>query len=107
VEKKGLKVVAADTGELEQWCREAIAGNPKALADFKSGKDSAINGFKGAVMKAAKARPTRNRSTKRCVGCCWRRELALARRGAERNPARERTFPLFGRPAGGWVRQDV
>src|SRR5882672_3907908 len=56
VEKKGLKVVAADSGELEQWCRDAIAGNPKALADFKSGKDSAINGFKGAIMKAAKGK---------------------------------------------------
>jgi len=56
VEKKGLKVVPADAGALEQWCRDAIAGNPKALADFKSGKDSAINGFKGAVMKAAKGK---------------------------------------------------
>jgi aspartyl-tRNA(Asn)/glutamyl-tRNA(Gln) amidotransferase subunit B len=59
VEKKGLKAAPADAGELEQWCRDAIAGNPKALADFKSGKDGAINGFKGAVMKSAKgqARP--------------------------------------------------
>jgi aspartyl-tRNA(Asn)/glutamyl-tRNA(Gln) amidotransferase subunit B len=56
VEKKGLKVAPADAGELEQWCRDAIAGNPKALADFKSGKDSAINGFKGAVMKAARGK---------------------------------------------------
>ena len=46
----------ADAGELEQWCRDAIAGNPKALADFKSGKESAINGFKGPVMKAAKGK---------------------------------------------------
>ena len=45
-----------ESGELEQWCRDAIAGNPKALADFKSGKDSAINGFKGQVMKAAKGK---------------------------------------------------
>jgi aspartyl-tRNA(Asn)/glutamyl-tRNA(Gln) amidotransferase subunit B len=46
----------ADAGELEQWCREAIAANPKALADFKSGKESAINGFKGSVMRAAKGK---------------------------------------------------
>ncbi len=46
----------ADPNELEQWCRDAIAGNPKALADFKSGKESAINGFKGPVMKAAKGK---------------------------------------------------
>ncbi|HTB79986.1 MAG TPA: Asp-tRNA(Asn)/Glu-tRNA(Gln) amidotransferase subunit GatB [Opitutaceae bacterium] len=55
VEKKGLKV-ETNLGELEQWCREAIAGNLKAFADFKAGKDSAINGFKGPVMKAAKGK---------------------------------------------------
>jgi len=55
VERNGLKV-ESNAGELEQWCRDAIAGNPKSLADFKAGKDSAINGFKGAVMKAAKGK---------------------------------------------------
>ena len=55
VERKGLKA-GTDLGELEQWCREAIAANPKSLADFKSGKDSAINGFKGSVMRAAKGK---------------------------------------------------
>jgi aspartyl-tRNA(Asn)/glutamyl-tRNA(Gln) amidotransferase subunit B len=55
VGRKGLKT-ETNTAELEQWCREAIAGNPKALADFKGGKDSAINGFKGPVMKAAKGK---------------------------------------------------
>ncbi len=45
-----------DTGELEQWCRDAIAGNAKAVAEFKSGKDSAINALKGPVMKAAKGK---------------------------------------------------
>jgi aspartyl-tRNA(Asn)/glutamyl-tRNA(Gln) amidotransferase subunit B len=55
VGRKNLKA-ETNTAELEQWCREAIAGNPKALADFKGGKDSAINGFKGPVMKAAKGK---------------------------------------------------
>ena len=55
VERKGLKA-GTDVGELERWCREAIAANPKSLADFKSGKDSAINGFKGSVMRAAKGK---------------------------------------------------
>jgi aspartyl-tRNA(Asn)/glutamyl-tRNA(Gln) amidotransferase subunit B len=55
-ERLGLKATPTDPGQLEQWCREAIAGNPKALADFKGGKDSAINGFKGPVMKAAKGK---------------------------------------------------
>jgi aspartyl-tRNA(Asn)/glutamyl-tRNA(Gln) amidotransferase subunit B len=56
VEREGLKAAPTNLGELEQWCRDAIAGNPKALADFKGGKDSAINGFKGPVMKAAKGK---------------------------------------------------
>jgi aspartyl-tRNA(Asn)/glutamyl-tRNA(Gln) amidotransferase subunit B len=55
-ERRGLKAAPTDAGELEQWCRDAIAGNAKALAEFKSGKDSAINAFKGPVMKAAKGK---------------------------------------------------
>ena len=55
-EKRGLKAAPTDAGELEQWCRDAIAGNAKALAEFKAGKESAINAFKGPVMKAAKAK---------------------------------------------------
>ena len=55
-EKRGLKAVPTDANELEQWCRDAIAGNAKALAEFKAGKDSAINAFKGPVMKAAKGK---------------------------------------------------
>jgi len=56
VERKGLKAAPVNSDELEQWCRDAIAANPKSLADFKAGKDSAINGFKGSVMKAAKGK---------------------------------------------------
>jgi aspartyl-tRNA(Asn)/glutamyl-tRNA(Gln) amidotransferase subunit B len=55
VERKGLRM-NADTGELERWCREAIAANPKSAADFRGGKDSAINAFKGPVMRAARGR---------------------------------------------------
>jgi len=55
VNRKGLKA-ETNPDELEQWCRDAIAANPKSLADFKSGKDSAINGFKGPVMKASKGK---------------------------------------------------
>jgi aspartyl-tRNA(Asn)/glutamyl-tRNA(Gln) amidotransferase subunit B len=55
VDRKGLKA-ETNLAELEQWCRDAIAANPKSLADFKAGKDSAINGFKGSVMKAAKGK---------------------------------------------------
>lgn len=55
-EKRGLKAAPTDAGELEQWCRDAIAANAKALAEFKTGKESAINAFKGPVMKAAKGK---------------------------------------------------
>jgi aspartyl-tRNA(Asn)/glutamyl-tRNA(Gln) amidotransferase subunit B len=55
-ERRGLKAAPTDSNELEQWCRDAIAANPKALAEFKAGKDSAINAFKGPVMKAARGK---------------------------------------------------
>ena len=55
-ERRGLKAAPTDSGELEQWCRDALAANPKALAEFKAGKESAINAFKGPVMKAAKGK---------------------------------------------------
>jgi aspartyl-tRNA(Asn)/glutamyl-tRNA(Gln) amidotransferase subunit B len=55
-DRRGLKVAATDTAELDQWCRDALAGNPKAVAEFKAGKDSAINALKGPVMKAAKGK---------------------------------------------------
>jgi len=55
VDRKGLRT-NTDAGELERWCREAIASNPKSEADFKAGKDSALNAFKGPVMRAAKGK---------------------------------------------------
>jgi aspartyl-tRNA(Asn)/glutamyl-tRNA(Gln) amidotransferase subunit B len=55
VARKGLKA-ETNLDELERWCAEAIAANPKSVADFKGGKDSAINAFKGPVMRAAKGR---------------------------------------------------
>jgi aspartyl-tRNA(Asn)/glutamyl-tRNA(Gln) amidotransferase subunit B len=55
-ERRGLTATLTDSDELERWCRESIAANAKALAEFKAGKDSAINAFKGPVMKAAKGK---------------------------------------------------
>ncbi len=54
--RKGLTAAPTDSNELEQWCRDSIAANPKALVEFKAGKESAINAFKGPVMKAAKGK---------------------------------------------------
>jgi aspartyl-tRNA(Asn)/glutamyl-tRNA(Gln) amidotransferase subunit B len=56
IARRGLAAAPTDAGELETWCRESIAVNAKALAEFKAGKDSAINAFKGPVMKAAKGK---------------------------------------------------
>ncbi len=56
VAKKGLAAVPTDSTELEGWCREAIAANAKSVAEFKAGKESAINGLKGPIMKASKGK---------------------------------------------------
>jgi len=55
IERKGLKQ-STDTGELEAWCAEAIAANPKSVADYRSGNEKAINAFKGPIMKASKGK---------------------------------------------------
>lgn len=55
VERKGLRQ-SIDAGELERWAADAIAANPKAVAEFKAGKEPAINAVKGAVMKASKGK---------------------------------------------------
>jgi aspartyl-tRNA(Asn)/glutamyl-tRNA(Gln) amidotransferase subunit B len=55
VARRGLGA-GTNPDELERWCAEAIAANPKSVADFKGGKDSAINAFKGPVMRAAKGK---------------------------------------------------
>ncbi len=55
-DRKGLKAAPTDTGELEQWCRDAIAANAKSADEFRAGKESAINGLKGPVMKASRGK---------------------------------------------------
>ncbi len=58
VERKGL-TQSTDTGALERWVADAIATNPRAAVEFKSGNERALNALKGAVMKASlgKANP--------------------------------------------------
>ncbi len=53
IEKLGFKVVA-DEGQLLEIVRQAIAANPKAVADFKRGKTKAADAIKGAVMRETK-----------------------------------------------------
>ena len=58
VQREGLTQVA-DAGALEALVDAAIAANPKAVADFKSGKTAAAKAVVGQVMKASggKANP--------------------------------------------------
>ena len=58
VRREGLTQVA-DAGALEALVDQAIAANPKAVADFKSGKTVAAKALVGQVMKASggKANP--------------------------------------------------
>ncbi len=43
-----------DEGQLREIVRQAIAGNPRAVADFKNGKAKAADAIKGAVMRQTK-----------------------------------------------------
>jgi aspartyl-tRNA(Asn)/glutamyl-tRNA(Gln) amidotransferase subunit B len=55
VRREGLTQVA-DAGALEALVDQAIAANPKAVADFKSGKAVAAKALVGQVMKASDGR---------------------------------------------------
>jgi aspartyl-tRNA(Asn)/glutamyl-tRNA(Gln) amidotransferase subunit B len=55
VEEKGLKQVS-DAGAIEAFCDEVIAANPGPAADFKAGKEAALNFLKGQVMKLSKGK---------------------------------------------------
>jgi Asp-tRNA(Asn)/Glu-tRNA(Gln) amidotransferase B subunit len=49
----GLEVVGNED-EVRELVRRAIAGNPKAAADYKKGKTKAADALKGAVMRETK-----------------------------------------------------
>ena len=53
VEEKGLKQTS-DTTELESICSQVMSDHPKAVEEFKGGKENAINALKGQVMKATR-----------------------------------------------------
>ena len=55
VKSKGLTQVG-DTAPIEKWCDEAIAEMPKAVAEFKGGKQTAIGSLVGAVMKKSQGK---------------------------------------------------
>jgi aspartyl-tRNA(Asn)/glutamyl-tRNA(Gln) amidotransferase subunit B len=53
VRSKGLEKIA-DTGAIEASAKAAIAANPKAVTDFKGGKEAALKSLLGGVMKQTK-----------------------------------------------------
>ena len=55
VEEKGLKQ-ESDLGAIEALCDQAIAANPKAVAEYKGGKLGSINFLKGQVMKLSQGK---------------------------------------------------
>lgn len=55
IDKKGLKQ-SDDSDEIEALCREAIAGNPAAVEQYKSGNEKALNALKGPIMKATRGK---------------------------------------------------
>ena len=57
MDKTGIKPATFDEATLRVAVVDAIAKNPRAVADFKAGKDSAKMAIVGAVMKANKGVP--------------------------------------------------
>ena len=49
-------VQVSDTAALEDWCREALVGKDKIIADVKAGKTKAVGALVGPVMKASNGR---------------------------------------------------
>ena len=55
IDQLGLKQIS-DTGAIEKIVDEVIANNPKNVQEFKAGKEKALNGLVGQVMKASKGK---------------------------------------------------
>jgi aspartyl-tRNA(Asn)/glutamyl-tRNA(Gln) amidotransferase subunit B len=55
IASRGLRQ-SSDTHEIEAICRDVMDANPKAIAEFRSGKEQAINALKGQVMKATQGK---------------------------------------------------
>ena len=54
-DRLGLKQIS-DTGAIEKIVDEVIANNPKNVEEFRAGKEKALNGLVGQVMKASKGK---------------------------------------------------
>ena len=56
--KKNNLFAVGETNVLEKYAEEAIAENPAAVADFKAGKEKALNFIIGSVMRKSKGKAT-------------------------------------------------
>ncbi|MGZ5005375.1 MAG: Asp-tRNA(Asn)/Glu-tRNA(Gln) amidotransferase subunit GatB, partial [Chthoniobacterales bacterium] len=55
IREKGIEQLS-NAGELETLCDQAIAQNPKPVADFRNGNAASLNFLKGQVMKLSKGK---------------------------------------------------
>jgi aspartyl-tRNA(Asn)/glutamyl-tRNA(Gln) amidotransferase subunit B len=55
VKEKGVEQLS-DVSAIETLCDEAIAGNPKPVADFRAGNVASLNFLKGQVIKLSKGK---------------------------------------------------
>lgn len=55
IERDDLKQLS-DLDQISRWIDEAIMDSPKAVKEFKSGKEKALNAIAGKVMKMSKAK---------------------------------------------------
>ncbi|RKY26474.1 MAG: Asp-tRNA(Asn)/Glu-tRNA(Gln) amidotransferase GatCAB subunit B, partial [Planctomycetota bacterium] len=55
IDEKGL-VQISDSGEIEAAARKVIEDNPKAVADYRGGKATAVKFLMGQVMRATKGK---------------------------------------------------
>jgi aspartyl-tRNA(Asn)/glutamyl-tRNA(Gln) amidotransferase subunit B len=55
VKERGLEQVS-DTGAIEALCQQVMDANPKAVAEYKSGKLGSINFLKGQVIKLSQGK---------------------------------------------------
>ncbi len=55
VKERGIEQVS-DTGAIEALCKQVMDANPKAVAEYKSGKLGSINFLKGQVLKLSQGK---------------------------------------------------
>lgn len=55
IKSEGMEVVS-DSGAIEAIVDKVISANPKAVADFKSGKTNVVGWLMGQVMKESKGK---------------------------------------------------